>query len=71
MVFGWIIAIAFVILVLFAFDRYLLVKEIETDLKEYLGDVQVARDAADPSIRVHFSAQVFALKHLIRKHFKL
>ena len=71
MVFGWIIAIAFVILFLFAFDRYLLVKEIETDLREYLKGVQEAIDAVEPPLKVHFSAQVFALKHLIGKYFKL
>jgi hypothetical protein len=68
---GWIVVIVFVLLAIFAADRYLWVKEIEKDLKEYLGDVQVARDSSEPPFSVHFEAQVLALKHLIRKHFVL
>ena len=68
---GWIVVVVFVLLVMFAADRYFWVKELEKDLKEYLGDVQVARDSSEPPFRVHFEAQVLALKHLIRKHFVL
>ena len=68
---GWIVVIVFVLLAIFAADRYLLTKEVERDLKEYLGDVQVAASIAEPPYKVHFEAQVLALKHLIRKHFVL
>lgn len=56
---------------IFAFDRHSWIKEIEIDLKDLLGDSLVARDAADGAIKVHYQAQVNALKTLIRKHFKL
>ena len=68
---GWIVVIVFVLLAIFAADRYLWVKEIEKDLKEYLGDVLVARDVSEPPFRVHFDAQVSSLKLLIKKHFTL
>ena len=61
----------FVLAVLFALDRQLWIKEIETDLKNYLGDVMVARDVAEKPFKVHFEAQVSAIKSLIRKHFTL
>jgi hypothetical protein len=57
--------------VIWGADRALILKQVEIDLKEYLGDVLVARDASDCPQRVHFDAQVFALKTLIRKHFTL
>lgn len=60
-----------VILIIWGADRHLWVKEIEKDLKNYLGDVEVAREVSEPPVRVHFNAQVFAIKTLIRKHFEL
>ena len=57
-------------LAVFAVDRHLILKQVETDLKDYLGDVLVARDSTEPPLRVHFEAQVVAIKTLIRKHFK-
>ena len=70
-IFGWIAVVAFVLLAFFAADRYLWVKEIEKDLKEYLGDVLVLRDASESPHRIHFEAEVARVKTLIRKHFKL
>jgi hypothetical protein len=67
----WILAVVFVLTVIFAADRQLWIKEIEKDLKEFLGDSMVARDAAEKSIKVHYQAQVAALRTLIKKHFKL
>lgn len=60
-----------VILIIWGADRHLWVKEIEKDLKNYLGDVEVAGEVSEPPVRVHFNAQVFAIKTLIRKHFEL
>lgn len=70
-IFGWIIVLAVLILVIFAADRCLWVKEIEKDLNLYLGDVLVLRDASESPHRVHFEAEVARVKTLIRKHFKL
>ena len=67
----WFFVVAFVLLVIWAADRALFVKEIEKDLKQWLGDAMVARDSAEASVRVHYIAQVAAIKTLIRKHFKL
>jgi len=64
-------AIVFVLVVIWGADRHLLVKEIEVDLKKYLCDVMDARDVSDSYLKVHFDAQVFSLKTLLRKHFKL
>jgi len=69
--FGWVVAIGFVVLFLFAADQYLLVKDIERDFKEYLKGVTEARDASEPPFRIHFNASVFALKHILGKYFKL
>jgi hypothetical protein len=63
--------VLFVLAVLFAVDRSLWIKEIETDLNNFLGDSLAARDMAEDSVRVHYQAQVSAIKALIRKHFKL
>ena len=57
--------------VIFAVDRHLWIKEIETDLKNYLGDILVAKRLSEDPYTVHFEAQALALKALIRKHFKL
>ena len=67
----WCVVALFIILAYVAIDRHFWVKEIEKDLLMYLGDVEVARDASEPPFRVHFNAQVFAIKSLIRKHFEL
>lgn len=50
-------------------DRHLCLKELHIDLSEYLHQVMEARDKSESPIRVHFDAQVFALKTLIKKHF--
>jgi hypothetical protein len=63
--------VLFVLAVLFAVDRSLWIKEIETDLNNFLGDSLAARDVSEDSVRVHYQAQVNAIKALIRKHFKL
>jgi hypothetical protein len=63
--------VLFVLVVLFAIDRCLWIKEIETDLNNFLKDSQAAFDVAESSVRVHYQAQVNAIKALIRKHFKL
>jgi hypothetical protein len=63
--------VLFVVLVLFAFDRYLWIKEIEIDLNTFLSDSLAARNVAEDSVRVHYQAQVNAIKALIRKHWKL
>ena len=70
-IFGWIWVFVFVVLVVFAFDRHLWVKEIEADIKEYLGDRLTVRDASPDEIRCHFNAEISSLKSLIRKHFVL
>jgi hypothetical protein len=67
----WCVVALFIILAYIAIDRHFWVKDIEKDLKLYLGDVVDARDCSEPPFRVHFDAQVFALKSLIRKHFEL
>lgn len=61
----------FLAAVIFGVDRHLILKQVETDLKEYLGDVLVAQSVVDDPLKPHFAAQVFALKSLIRKHFRL
>jgi hypothetical protein len=63
--------VLFVLAVLFAVDRNLWIKEIETDLNNFLADSEAALDASESSVRVHYQAQVNAIKALIRKHWKL
>ena len=63
--------VLFVLAVLFAVDRHLWIKEIETDLNNFLSDSLAACDVAEDSVRVHYQAQVNAIKALIRKHWKL
>lgn len=53
------------------FTYYVSLRAVEIDLKDYLGDLLVARDSSSDKLRVHFTAQVYALKTLISKHFKL
>ena len=67
----WVCVVAFVLTVLWAVDRHLCLKDVETDLKEFLGDALLARDSCDPKVRVHYQAHVRALKILIQKHFTL
>ena len=50
-------------------DRHLCLRDLHKDLNNYLGDILVARDSSPSNIKVHFEAQVFALKALIRKNF--
>ena len=65
-------AVVFIGTVIFAVDRYLLVKEIEADLNDYLGDLLVVRDTAKYKICMCcMNARVLEVKNLIRKHFKL
>jgi len=70
-VFTIIFVVALLGLVIWAFDRHLCLKDVEKDLNIYLGDVLVLRDSTEGSLKVHFSAEVAALKSLIGKHFKL
>lgn len=67
----WLALAAALVCALIALDSRHWYNKIESDLKDYLGDVQVARDAAPGGLRVHFDAQVAALKSIIRKHFDL
>jgi len=65
------VAAVLIALALVAADRHLCLKDVERDLKEYLGDIEVARNCCHFAIRIHFDAQVYAIKALIRRHFKL
>lgn len=71
MLVGFLIVAAFVILTLFAVDRHFCLKDAERDLKEFLGDLEVARDLSSDAARVHYTATVSATKALIRRNFKL
>ena len=61
----------FIALALWGADCYLCLKEVERDLKEYLGDLLVAHDACHYPMRVHYAATISAVKSIIRKNFKL
>jgi hypothetical protein len=67
----WVCVVAFVLTVILATDRCLALKEVEQDLKDFYWDALSARDACDPSVRVHYEAHVRALKILIQKDFTL
>jgi hypothetical protein len=58
-------------LFLWGLDQHLCLKDLEIDLKEYLQGVEEARVVSEPPLRVHFNAQVFAIRTLVRKHFKI
>jgi hypothetical protein len=62
---------AFLIVVIWGADRHLCLKEVEKDLKLYLSNVEAAEALSEPPVRVHISAQVFALRSLINHNFKL
>lgn len=66
-----ILTAVFVIVLLFAIDRHLCLKDVEKDLKIYLGDLLVARELVEGNVRVHYQATVASIKTLIRTHFKL
>ncbi len=68
---AWFFLVCFLLACLWGWDRALALKDVEKDLKAYLGDTLVARDLADPKVRVHYAAVVSQLKQLIRNHFKL
>lgn len=67
----WIVFVLFLGSLLWAIDRQIEIKDVEKDLKLYLGDLLVARDLAESHTKVHYHANVSATKTLIRKHFKL
>ena len=67
----WIFIAFFSLAILWGWDRHAELKDVEKDLKEYLGDLEVARDVSEPRLRVHFAATISQIKQLIRKHFKL
>lgn len=67
----FLVAAALVVITLVAVDRHLCLKDLEKDLKEYLGDLLVARDCSEGQVRVHYQATVSGIKSLIRRHFNL
>lgn len=67
----WIFLSVIGLALLWGLDRHLALKDVEKDIKEYLGDVLVARDSADPKFRAIYASQVGQIKQLIRSHFKL
>ena len=67
----WLAILAVVLFALMEQHHWRKLTRIEADLKKYLGDVLVARDASKPPLTVHFQAQVSAVKALIKKHFEL
>jgi hypothetical protein len=67
----WIILAMFGLALLWGWDQHMELKDIEKELKEYLGDLEVARDISEPHLRVHFAATISQVKSLIKRHFKL
>lgn len=67
----WFAFAAAMIFALLAYDKWHWYKKLESDLKDHLGDVMVAREVAPDRLRVHFDAQISSLKKLIRNHFDL
>ena len=57
--------------VIWAVDRHLCLKQIEIDLKDYLGDLLVSRDSVVGDCKCCRQNAILSLKSLIRKHFKL
>jgi len=58
-------------LAFWGFDRHLVLKQVEIDLKNHLGDLLVDRDSACGECKCCRQASVYAIKGLIRTHFKL
>ena len=67
----WIFLSLLGLALLWGWDRHMELKDIEKELKEYLGDLEVARDVSEPSLRVHFVATISQVKSLIKRHFKI
>ncbi len=65
------VAALIIALALWGADRHFCLKDIERDLKEHLGDIEVARNCCHFPMRVHFDAQIYSLRALIRRHYKL
>lgn len=67
----WIFLSVIGLALLWGLDRHLALKDVEKDLKIYLGDVLIARDVAEPKFRAIYATQVSQVKQLIRSHFKI
>jgi hypothetical protein len=69
---GWICFILILVLAGWGLDRHLRLRDVEIELKDYLGDLLVARDAAlDKICQCCSQTRVLQFKALIRRHFKL
>lgn len=67
----WLCAVLFIAVLIWGIDRHLCLRDIEIDLKLYLGDLLVSRDSSPKNCECCAQARVLELKALIRKHFKL
>ena len=67
----WICVVLFIAVLIWGIDRHLCLRDIEIDLKLYLGDLLVSRDSKSKSCECCAQARVLELKALIRKHFQL
>jgi hypothetical protein len=68
----WLVFLVIALLAcLWAWDRTLILSDVEQELKDWLGDLLVARDLAEPRLQVHFQAVISKLKQAIRHHFDL
>ena len=63
---------AFLGILLWGINRHLILRQVEIDLKDYLGDLLVSRDSTKTrECACCRQNSIFAIKGLIRKHFKL
>jgi hypothetical protein len=68
----WALLIVFIGSLIWGADRHLCLKDVEIDLKEYLGDLLVSRDSSvGEACKCCRQNTIYSVKSLIRKHFKL
>ena len=56
-------------LAVWGLDRYLILKDLEIDLREYAASLQAAKDLYPEDLRVHVGAQICIVDMLLRKYF--
>ena len=68
----WLCVAGWVLILLWGLDRHLNLRDVEISLKDYLGDLLIARDSAvSKTCACCAQARILELKALIRKHFTL
>lgn len=67
----WVIlALLFGLTLFGAWDRWDALKDVETDLRKYLQDMEIARDVAEAPFKAHYATHVAHIKQIIRNHFE-